>query len=177
MPLTSAAITALTVESAPRALWSEFLLSWFDGGSHTLDGQPAAVFPKATVAFDQALLRQPMDTGTAGEAPVNILVTTAGLRDRVMWQAGGQVAVSEVAWTFWVRCHLRDAAESRRVSQTAAELLRALLSSPADVYDLALKGVQHLRPRKPQRLTSETWEMYTMACAGRLQYERALTAV
>lgn len=145
--MNSAAITYLTLDEGPQRLWHEFLTGYFNGGSHTLDGQPVS-FPAAALSFDQAPLNAPLD-GVA----IAVIAETTG--HRVFLNETKQYAFDEVAWTFYIRAdpgpNQAGAGNAKHQCRRAAQLLRGLLqsrslTSPLDEKGLRVKNVPQAAP-------------------------------
>jgi len=171
MPLSSNPISELTIESASKKLWHEYLSFWFDGASHVVGTNPAVVFPKALIVFDQGPIKQPMDTGTANEARVEIRVVCQPGRERTWEHDGGRMARSDVVWNFWIKGKPVDAGDGRSLVQRTAELLKAILTNPSCAVDLARAGIQHLRARKPSIVPGTDWNQQFVSASGQLIYQ------
>lgn len=168
MPLNSPAVTSLTLESAPQKLWHEWLSSYFDGGSHPIGGEGSIAFPRATIAFDQGDLPQPL-------SGVGITVVSETMRQRLYLDGTGRRAFDEVLWTFYVRAKVGATGDgnSRYQTRKAAELLRAILQNDACTLDLARKGINRLRIRKAGPAPSADYPLRLVRVSGQLEYDIA----
>src|SRR5688572_18965351 len=70
-------ITELTLESAPKALFREFLAAYFDGAAHDVGAHPSLTFPRTNLAFGQSAPAQPLN---AADNPSQALQTSAEIR-------------------------------------------------------------------------------------------------
>src|SRR5262245_185640 len=70
-------ITELTLETAPKALWKEFLAAHFDGGPHDVGAHAGVVFPKANLTFGQSRSKQSL---SANDNPAQTSATHAEIR-------------------------------------------------------------------------------------------------
>lgn len=167
-------ITELTVETAARALWQEWLASWFDGAAHVVGTNAPVVFPKVTFGFDQSPITQPLadaPVAAPGTVPVEIRVTIDPVRDELCHIPGGKLATTRVVTNFWIRCRSQDPALDRRRALEVAQLLKAILTNPSARVELARYGVAHLNPRPPGLVADRYYVLYLISCPGELSYE------
>lgn len=172
-------ITQLTVESAPKALWREFLESYFDGAAHDVGAHAAVVFPKAGIAFGQSPARQPLD---AADNPAQPVQTSAEIRvlclprsSAATWNSSAdapehQLATDAVTFQFQVRVVKPRPQDAEALADRLSELLHALLIHPDTRYPLARHGITHLQPNKPVTIESGDWHLRLVHCAAQLQY-------
>lgn len=180
--LTSLPITEFELELRAKRAIAEWLGLWFDGTSHLLPGEDAAVaFPHAYIAFDQGPPPQPM--GSSGY-DCEIRVVMHQSLNRSYREEGGWQGFQHVRFDFWVRSaeHGKaDAGASNAMVIRAAGLLFGLLENP-DCHgdpdedqprgaELARLGITHLGPRAPSMVPMTTFACRIVTCAALLLYK------
>lgn len=173
MSLSAAAITEERVLQAAKTLLKEWLTSWFDGASHAL-GTVTPTFPALTgegqVQFDHSAETQPLDG-------LSVRIVVHRGRERTHWFTATESATAwlvqaDVLVDFYVRCKdAKGMPKSNERANTAADLLKAVLSNPASRLALAEKGVGQPRAQLPQTLVSEHYAVRLVVSAAQLQYQ------
>lgn len=171
-------LTELTLETAPKALWREFLGGYFDGGPHDVGAHPGVFFPRATLAFGQGPVEQPLtaeDRGGGALASAEIRVVCLPRRETVTANSNvldglGLLATDYVTFQFQIRAQRPRGPDAQLLADTVAQLLKALLTNPATRYALAAAGITHLEPLKPLAVTSGEWAVRLLSCPAQLQY-------
>ena len=138
-------LTELTLETAPKALWREFLGGYFDGGPHDVGAHPGVFFPRATLAFGQGPVEQPLtaeDRGGGALASAEIRVVCLPRRETVTANSNvldglGLLATDYVTFQFQIRAQRPRGPDAQLLADTVAQLLKALLTNPATRYALA----------------------------------------
>lgn len=161
--MNAAALSELTVESAPQALWQEWLASYFDGAAHAVGTNPPVVFPQCELAFGFSPVAQPLNG-----SEIRVLCLPRSERAEV-WTTG-KLATDYVLFQFWVRAKVQGKGESEARATRVAELLKALLTNPDSRYALAEKGVGRLLPQAPQAVPGPDYALRLVACSAQLQY-------
>lgn len=179
MPLTAAALNQLNLESGVRALWSEFLLGHFNGGTRAVGDSAAVLFP----AFAGGVR---FDVGPAGGdasvpldgAELRVLGSGTG-RSQRRWNAAaspaaarGKTVFEDTAFLFSIRARKTDWGATNQLADLLAERLGAILRNPVTAQPLAQKGISHLRPRRAQTLADAAGHtaVRLIYCPARLTY-------
>jgi hypothetical protein len=130
-------ITELTLETAPPALWKEFLTSYFDGATHDVGAHIGITFPKANIAFGQSAPLQPLDTAAN---PQQALQTSAEIRVICLPRASAQtwnteatagehlLATDSVMFQFQIRANKGRAGNERHASRNSCTRCSPILS-------------------------------------------------
>lgn len=173
-------ITELNVESAPKAILKEWLTTWFDGGSHTVGGNPAVIFPKVVITFDQGEVLQPFETQVKPaqnvakiQGEIRIVCIPRGEKSHANQNPvdGNGFQVTEyVSFHFYVRTSKPGAGQPQFLASQISDLLKGLLGNPDTRYPIAAKGISHLQPQKPQSLTSSDFSERLIVCVAELKY-------
>jgi hypothetical protein len=171
--MTSAAVTFLTLGSAPEKLWHEFLTSYFDGAAHAVNGS-SVTFPSVRVGFGVN------DLSLALEG-VGITVTSRTVKRRSFLDDGSEVALTgarqqkcydKVEWAFWIRARVGQSAAGNEEFQVrqALDLLRGLLSDNGAVWGLAQKGILRLDPGKEEPVPGAVGMCRRLLVGGQVHY-------
>lgn len=165
--MNSPAVTYLTLDEAPQRLWSEWLLSWFDGGSHEIgpSGTGAVTFPRASVSFDQAALPQALNG-------VNILILQTTLDNDQFLTATGKAHRDYCRWDFFVRAGSASGDSNPAYQcRQATQLLRACLMNENATYPLAQKGIYDLEVTESETIMSDLYQLRRVRVRGSLANE------
>lgn len=166
MPLTSAAITATTVETAVATLWREWLLSYFDGLTHTVAGVAGVTVPSASVTFGQG----PPSAQPLGGLEVRVLHHSGG--QRALAGHAGRTIQAQASFLFLLLASPAKAGSGDVHYQVrrAADLLYALLNHPADRYPLSPKGICQIRPTVPEVVKGVDYAARQLRCSATLRW-------
>ncbi len=172
-------ITELTLETAPPAIWREFLASYFDGATHDVGPHVGIVFPKANIAFGQSAPVQPLDRAAN---PQQAVQTSAEIRVLCLPRSSAQtwnseatvgehlLATDSVMFQFQIRASKSRSVDGQYLAGRISELLHALLANPVTRFPLARNGITHLLPNKPQVIESTDYALRLLNATARLQY-------
>ena len=171
-------LTELTLETAPKALWREFLAGYFDGGSHDVGVHPAVFFPRVALAFGQGVVDQPLaaaDNPKVAQTSAEIRVLCLPRRETVTANGNvldgvGLLVTDYVAFQFQIRASKPRGEDAQLLADQVAQLLKALLTNPETRYLLAQVGITHLEPLKPALLSSTDYALRLLNCPAQLQY-------
>jgi hypothetical protein len=161
--LTSAAITAATLEQATLSLLAEYLGVYFSGGNHTLN-TVSTYFPLVALAFQaDKLPTQPLEGGA-----IQVVWEKPG-RLKTFLERGKRRGHLKAKLTFYVMCAGQNTAVAgvstggpRVLAKKITDLLFALLSSKAATLALARKGCHHVKPQQATLVTVEQYVERTM---------------
>jgi hypothetical protein len=84
--------------------------------------------------------------------------------------SSGKLAVDRVLVNFYVMAKHNGPGMSQESVQTVAKLLKAILTNPATIYDLGLKGVRMLSPQTPQVIQGADYAQRLVACGAQMLY-------
>lgn len=172
-------ITELTLETAPPAIWKEFLTSYFDGATHDVGAHIGITFPKANIAFGQGAPAQPLD---AAANPRQAVQTSAEIRVLCLPRTSAQtwntdadsgehlLATDSVMFQFQIRASKGRAGDEQYLTARIAELLHALLANPVTRFPLARNGITHLVANKPVVIEATEYALRLMNAPAQLQY-------
>lgn len=172
-------ITELTVLSAPKAIWREFLESYFDGATHDVGAHTGLAFPKANVTFGQLRGKQPLNradnTRQAADTATEIRVICFPRSERLTWNVNPDegehlLAFNQVMFQFQVRARREREADAEALADWAAQLLHALLVNPDTRFPLARVGVRDLAARQPEPVAAAEWSLRLVHCQATLEY-------
>lgn len=189
MSLVSPALTEINLQSGAKALLSEWLRSWFDGGAKSVGANPAVVFPElgiTAVNFDQGSAPQPMAQADSvsgisvvdGAAGQEIRITLQPLGTRRDWTqktsgpagADSRLMQEAVAIVALVACRLHTMAASNLEADKTAQLLHAIMANPAASAPLAEKGIHRLAPMQARTVSGENLALRMIYCRAELVY-------
>lgn len=175
MPLTAAAVTSLTVQSAPPKLWAEWLWLHFDGGWHNADGG-SAIFPDVKLAFDQGDYRNRSGTVVEPLAGTGIQVVQHITAREAFLNETGRTCLDEAHFTFIVRTKIEGGAAHAGTSayqcRLAAELLQGLLSNDGSLQVLAQKGIVNPEVLSAEVVPGEQYQTRMLRVGADLFYEQ-----
>jgi hypothetical protein len=172
-------ITELTLETAPPALWREWLAAYFNGAAHDVGGHVGVLFPRADLAFGQGEPAQPLDhaanPGKPVQASAEIRVICLPRTSARTWNSAATegehlLATDTVMFQFQVRASQARRANGQYLAANIAQLLYALLGNPDTRLPLARNGITHLQPNKPMVIESKEWAFRLLNCPAQLQF-------
>ena len=165
-PLSSPELRPVSIETDVRVILHEWLEEHFNGATHTLDSD-TCTFPQCDVSFDQGPVTQTLD-GTE----IRVLVNPGRQRSYPRYDtiAAGRMIEADARIQFWLRSNVATGGtgNSNYVVNRASQILLALLLNPVDRVALARKGIHHLRPGRPQTITSSDYAMRRIDCRALL---------
>lgn len=166
-------ITELTTESAPKALFSEWLKKYFDGNDHVV-GNETKKFPAAMLAFGEGPQEQPLAGNPptkAAEIRVVILPRQEAGSEMNDNSGSGRLVTDSVLVNFWISAEAAGAkVQSEKLCEQVAELLKGILANPTTRYELSQKGIRHINPQVPQVLPSARNALRLVSASAQLQY-------
>ena len=145
-------LTELTLETAPKALWREFLGGYFDGGPHDVGAHPGVFFPRATLAFGQGPVEQPLtaeDRGGGALASAEIRVVCLPRRETVTANSNvldglGLLATDYVTFQFQIRAQRPRGPDAQLLADTVVRLVASFsLGRVAALFRVGESGRGH----------------------------------
>lgn len=177
MSLSAPAITELTTLSAPKALFKEWLESYFDGSAHAVGLHAPVTFPRCTTRFSVSLDDQPLadraDAPNASGCSIRMVMHPRGEKSwwtRDVLSGLHKRTHTAVVLHFWVKAKIAGEGASDYTASKVAELLKAILTNPDARYPLVQKGVRAFEVRSPQALPEAGAALYLVSCAVEFHY-------
>lgn len=181
VPVTTA-IQEYDIEQAARAIFKEWLESYFDGANHDIGAKPAVPFPKVLIAFGQGSPVQPMagskvdGTDKEGSEIRVVMLPRAKMsmgKYAVADQSGTSVnlGVTNVVLSFQIRAKKQGIGQGEKLAERIGGLLSAILTNPTPRGRLARYGVKHLVPMDPVPIATADYAMKIINCSGQFHYD------
>lgn len=166
--MTSQEVTFTQLDEAPQRLFCEFLSGFFDGQPHEIvTGRGAFSFPKASFAFDQASLVQPLDG-----SGVNILIVGQTVGSKSTLEEEGKRVVNDMRWDFYVRAANVPEGQGNAAyaCRRTTDLLRGVLMNDASIHPLAQKGIFDLSVQESTPIESLLYHVRRLRARGRFNF-------
>jgi len=175
--LTSGPLSSAALEETSMRMWHEFLTGYFDGGSHVVgtDAETEAeiemVFPSASLGFQQAKMKQPLDG-----LGIQIVSLNEG-KTRRFHRAGSVWCHNKTVWKFLLRAEVKNPADGRGAEslvRKGADLLYALLLIEPLAWPLHENGMHNVRPQPPVMVGSPQYHMRSMNVSATLIFPASI---
>jgi hypothetical protein len=166
-------ITELNAASGLRGNLAQWLASYFDGNAHTVGSNAAVAFPKGYVVFDEGDAPQPI----TGSGVFELRVMLHALPGKC-WPngAGHLLKQDKYLALFMVSAKAQGEGQSEYLANAAADLLAAILASPAETLALLQNGIRYVVPRGPDSLRTADMARRVVTAEMAAQYTVAYTA-
>lgn len=173
MSLEATRITELTTLTAPKAIFREWLLTWFDGLEHVVGTNAPVSFPLCRIDFALGRDEQPKT-----QCSIRLVILPRG--ERSWWNndsffAEHKRTSSGVLLNFWIKAKAQGVGQSELLASRVAQLLKAVLTNPDANFPLKERGITALTPQEPQPMPTAEEAVYLVACGAEFYYAQMLT--